>query len=98
MKWRSRAHSSKLVFAYSPFHVLSKKVLSNSNGASSSPLIVRVYGIYTRDSRFAAMVIEYCSLGDLRNYLDSKMPLGSQQKMRILMDIAQVKHPSLCLL
>ena len=72
--------------------------LSDSDAVSSSPLVVRFYGICTKDPAVASIVVEFCSLGDLRRYLDSDVPLGNQQQMRILMDIAQVKYPPLFLL
>ena len=56
---------------------------------------MRLYGIYTMDPKFAAMVVEYCSLGDLRNYLDSNKPLHTEQRMSILMEIALVQYPLL---
>ena len=54
-----------------------------------------MYGICTKDPAVASIVVEFCSLGDLRTYLDSDVLLGTQQKMRILMDIAQVQCPPL---
>ena len=56
---------------------------------------MRFYGICTKDPTVASIVVEFCSLGDLRTYLDSDVLLDTQQKMRILMDIAQVQCPNL---
>ena len=57
-----------------------------------SPRIIRVYGICTTNPNFAGLVIEYCPEGDVRSYLDSNKPLDTQQKTRILMDVAKVQH------
>ena len=59
-----------------------------------SPRIIRVYGICTTNPNFAGLVIEYCPEGDVRSYLDSNKPLDTQQKTRMLMDIAKVQHIS----
>ena len=56
---------------------------------------MRVYGICTKDPTVASIVLEFCSLGDLRTYLDSDVPLGDEQRVAILMDIAQVQCPNL---
>ena len=67
----------------------------DSDAVSSSPLVVRVYGICTKDPTVASIVLEFCSLGDLRTYLDSDVLLGDEQMVTILMDIAQVQCPPL---
>ena len=54
---------------------------------------MRVYGICTKDPTVASIVLEFCSLGDLRTYLDSDVLLGDEQMVTILMDIAQVQCP-----
>ena len=64
----------------------------------SSPRVVRVYGMHMTDPKFAGLVIEFCSLGDLRRYLDSDKPLTYEQKTMILQDIAQVQYPPLACL
>ena len=69
--------------------------LSDSDAVSSSPLVVRFYGICTKDPAVASIVVEFCSLGDLRTYLDSDVLLGDEQRFAILMDIAQVQCPPL---
>ena len=66
-----------------------------TDAVSSSPLVVRVYGICTKDPTVASIVLEFCSLGDLRTYLDSDVLLGDEQMVTILMDIAQVQWPPL---
>ena len=69
--------------------------LSDSDAVFSSPLVVRFYGICTKDPAVASIVLEFCSLGDLRTYLDSDVPLGDEQRVTILMEIAQVQCPPL---
>ena len=68
---------------------------SDADAVSSSPLVVRMYGICTTDPAVASVVMEFCSLGDLRTYLDSDVLLDDEQRVTILMEIAQVKCPPL---
>ena len=52
-----------------------------------------LYGVMTTDPTFFGLVIEYCRLGDLRTLLDAQdTEISNEQKMRILMDIAQVNE------
>ena len=53
--------------------------------------IVTMYGVYTKDSSYLGLVLEFCRHGDLRGLLDSNTSLSNEQNLQILMDIAQVK-------
>ena len=59
---------------------------------SRHPRIVIIYGVYTKDSSYLGLVLEFCRDGDLRRLLDSNTSLSNEQKLQILMDIAQVNE------
>ena len=48
-------------------------------------------GVYTKDSSFLGLVLEWCRYGDLRKLLSTNTPLSNAQKLQILIDIAQVR-------
>ena len=50
-----------------------------------------MYGVYTKDSSYLGLVLEFCRHGDLRKLLNTNTPLSNAQKLQILMDIAQVR-------